>query len=299
VGMAADLKQGLPSSFFLSRRHLMCCVQNNHYFVKDTSSNGTYVRIGVNGQGERVELRAGDKFAVGRAWFMVMAINGNAAVNQAALLKRAEAGPAAPAAAEEELGSDEEYADSDDDLNSRVKLDGEATLVIAPLDKTLRKELRTTSFQAGGCIGTGTSGNRLVIKCDRKPSKYIHMAIASVSATHSRIVLEGGRFFLEDAGSAFGTYMGLRPKTPFEINAGDELMLGACRFRVRTIPLLISPIDGRFSGGDTVAATPLTAVPASLRSLASKAATAHACACARLLLLSGPLQRVCGPPFEG
>ena len=43
---------------------------------------------------------------------------------------------------------------------------------------------------------------------------------------HTRIVLEDGHFYLEDAKSAFGTYVGLPKKKFFELNGGDKLLLG-------------------------------------------------------------------------
>ena len=49
----------------------MVAVQNNHYFVKDTSKQGTYVRIGIHGKGSRVELVKNATFAVGGVWLKV------------------------------------------------------------------------------------------------------------------------------------------------------------------------------------------------------------------------------------
>ena len=71
--------------------------------------------------------------------------------------------------------------------------------------------------------------------------------VARAAAVHSRIVLEDGRFYLEDAGSAFGTYAGLNKGAYFEINGGDELMLAGARCKVMSWPFTFRPIDGILS----------------------------------------------------
>ena len=47
-----------------------------------------------------------------------------------------------------------------------------------------------------------------------------------VSPVHARIVLEDGHFYLEDAGSSFGTFVGLPKKKYFEVcDTGAPLTL--------------------------------------------------------------------------
>jgi len=240
----------LPSKMNISKAHMMVAVQNNHYFVKDTSKQGTYVRIGIHGKGSRVELVKNATFAVGGVWLKVVAIEGNAAVNAAEIAKMKEEAAAKEAAGEkvekakkkdDDLSSDEEYADdSDDDGKSgagakAVDDSKPAKLVLAGVDKKLKMK---ASFYETGCIGSDKA------KCERLTISETRAQSRKVDPVHSRIVFEDGRFYVEDAGSNFGTYIGIGKKSFFQIESGDTLLLARARFKVVMSPVAFRPLQG-------------------------------------------------------
>lgn len=66
----------------------------------------------------------------------------------------------------------------------------------------------------------------------------------SVSGVHSRILLEDGHFYLEDAGSKFGTFIGFPKKRFVQLAGGDQLMLGTARCRIEHYLGKFQLIDG-------------------------------------------------------
>ena len=61
---------------------------------------------------------------------------------------------------------------------------------------------------------------------------------------HTRIVLEDGHFYLESAGGAFGTYVGLPKKKFFQVTSGDNLLFGQCRCGIEVLPAAFVFLDG-------------------------------------------------------
>ena len=115
-----------PPSMEVSKHHVTVACMNNYYFIKDNNSKGgTYIRIGGSSKNKRIELHKGMTIAVGRIHLKVSSIEGDTAENRKARLeieeaekeKAAEAAEAAEKGAkkEEDLDSDEEYADDSDD----------------------------------------------------------------------------------------------------------------------------------------------------------------------------------------
>ena len=141
IGTDGSLDLNLPKKLMMSGKHAHVAVQNDFYFVRDHSTNGTFVRIGRGGRGVRVELFEGSTFAIGTCWFKVKAIRGDAKVNAAAIAKaKAEGTFTKERPKEEELGDDEEFAsDSDDEQGSATgHLAGPAALYLVPTDKNLK-----------------------------------------------------------------------------------------------------------------------------------------------------------------
>jgi FHA domain/DUF1707 SHOCT-like domain len=54
----------------------------------------------------------------------------------------------------------------------------------------------------------------------------------TVSRRHAELHVEEGRWMLRDLGSSNGTYVNGRRVMEAEVAAGDEIVLGACRFRL-------------------------------------------------------------------
>ena len=54
----------------------------------------------------------------------------------------------------------------------------------------------------------------------------------TVSRRHAELRLEDGSWMLRDLGSSNGTWVNGRRVVEAEVSAGDELCLGACRFRL-------------------------------------------------------------------
>jgi hypothetical protein len=54
----------------------------------------------------------------------------------------------------------------------------------------------------------------------------------TVSRRHAELRIEGGVWMLRDLGSSNGTYVNGRRVVEAEVVAGDEIALGACRFRL-------------------------------------------------------------------
>jgi len=219
---------------------------------KDSGSRrGTYIRIGHSKKNKRIELHKGMTFAVGRVHFKVQSIEGAAADNLEAKKKQEEEeAKAAKAKAEgkssgkeEELDSDEEYADDSDDDKStsttsgsrKGKLDGPPVMFLASLDKknhSIKGRIRETST-----IGTDKEKNKIAISAELGKEKM-------VDAVHTRICLEDGHFYLEDANSSFGTWVGLIKKCFFEVHVGDHIMLGSARCRIGMNVVPLQPIQG-------------------------------------------------------
>ena len=56
-----------------------------------------------------------------------------------------------------------------------------------------------------------------------------------VSRTHARIIMDNNRLYIEDLGSANGTYVRrerLHPNEPAVLRTGDELLLGRMRMQI-------------------------------------------------------------------
>ncbi|HIE38937.1 MAG TPA: FHA domain-containing protein [Anaerolineales bacterium] len=56
-----------------------------------------------------------------------------------------------------------------------------------------------------------------------------------VSRRHAKIIQRGGEFFIEDVGSANGTFLNdqrLTPYLPYPLNEGDEIQIGRLRLRI-------------------------------------------------------------------
>lgn len=70
--------------------------------------------------------------------------------------------------------------------------------------------------------GSDSNKNKIVVKEDLAKANQ-------VDAVHTRIVLEDGHFYLENAEGKMGTYVGLPKKKFFEINGGDQLLLGSAK----------------------------------------------------------------------
>lgn len=212
---------------------MVFAIQNGHYFLKDTSKQGTYVRIGQKKKTERIELVPNSSFAVGRVWLKVRQISGSDAPPSSA-------GGDEPAAAEpdkgakEELESDEEYADESDDEPTGSSTTGPATLWLEGVDKKLKIKGR---FTETGFIGSDKDKCGLVIKEERAKKRL-------VEPLHTKVICEDGKWYVEDAGSNFGTYMGLGRKTWFEVHAGDSIMLAGCRCTVARRGSVFRPLQG-------------------------------------------------------
>jgi len=64
------------------------------------------------------------------------------------------------------------------------------------------------------------------------PSADLVIPDPGVSRRHARLLREKGTVILEDLGSSNGTYVNGRRVMEAEVAAGDEIELGACRFRL-------------------------------------------------------------------
>ena len=248
VGRRGSWTNFFPDNKDVSKHHTTIAVLNNYYFMKDAGSRyGTYLRLESSGKNARVELHKGMIFAVGQVHLKVQSIEGDAADNQHAKRKaeakaiaNAEAARAARAttAPPEELGDDEEYADDDsesgDDDGKNAKLEGPPVLFLRSVDKRLqiRGRIRGTST-----IGAEAHVNKVQItEAIAKQKK--------VDGVHSRIVLEDGRFYLEDVSRGFGTYVGFPRKRFLQLNRGDQLLLGCARAKVESKALKLQLVDG-------------------------------------------------------
>ena len=242
-----------PSTLGVSKNHITVACLNNYYFIKDAGSKqGTYIRIGGSSKNKRIELHKGMSFAVGRMHFKISLIEGDAADNrvlkaqleQEAAEKMAK-GEASGKKKEDELESDEEFADDSDDDDGgskkssasgkkRGKLDGPAVMFLSSVDKKLnvKGRIRETST-----IGADKEKNKISLEPELAKDKL-------VDAVHTRICLEDGRFYLEDAGSKFGTWVGLPKKRWFEVNVGDSIMLGSARCRIGMNVNPFQPLQG-------------------------------------------------------
>jgi len=240
-----------PDNLDVSKQHATVACVNNYYFLKDASKMGSYVKL-TSGQNKRIELHKGMAFSVGRIGLKVQMIEGDAADNREIKkeIAAAEAAKAEKRGSEDaknkgaELESDEEFADTDDDdddassktkSGKRGKLDGPAVMFLVSVDKkgvNVKGRIRETST-----IGSDKDKNKISIPLELAKQK-------AVSTVHTRIVLEDGHFYLEDAGSSFGTWVGLPKKRFFELNSGDRLMFGGARCRIAYRLSPIQPLQG-------------------------------------------------------
>ena len=70
-------------------------------------------------------------------------------------------------------------------------------------------------------------------KLGRTADNDVVIKDASASRSHARVFEKGGRFFLEDLGSANGTKVNnapLKPKAPKEVKPGDTIAIGDWAF---------------------------------------------------------------------
>ena len=244
LGRAAP---GCPDKHWVSGTHVTFAIQNDYYFIKDVSKNGTYVRIGIKGKGERIELKPGNTFSVGQLWLKAKEITGNAAINRKQEeeeenslddkeeKEKPEKDEKDDADGDDDLDDDEEYADdSDDDGEVSKNLNKPAKMLLVSADKKLKLKC---NFSQTGFIGSDKEKCKLAIKEERAKKRH-------VEKVHSKIVVEDGRFYLEDAGSAFGTYFGLGKKAYFEMYDGDVFLLGGARFRCVRRKGVFRPLQG-------------------------------------------------------
>jgi len=240
----------LPGGYNLSKNHISIANQNHYHFIKDSSKQGTYVKIP---SGKRLELFKGSQFSVGRVWFKVANIEGNAPCNAAAALaeqetlqkqvaerRKSETAETSSKKKVEVLDSDEEYADSDDEGGRPGNYEGPATLIIASVDKKLgckEKISETTTIGRGGSNGVD-------IPKDPKGREKRTKMQAVQDGAHTKIIVEDGRFFIQDAGSSFGTYYGIGKRSYFQIADGDMIMMAGCRCKVSIRPFEIQPQQG-------------------------------------------------------
>ena len=235
-----------PAGKDVSKHHTTVACVNNYYFMKDAGSRkGTYFKLASSGKNKRVELHKGMTFAVGKVHLKVANIEGDAADNQeakaaaAAAAKEKEAAAAEKSGKKEDLDSDEEYADDSDDGGGggggkKTKLEGPPVLFLASVDKRqqIRGRIRETST-----IGAAKDSNKVQIKEEIAKEK-------AVSDVNTRIILEDGHFYLEDAGSKFGTFIGFPKKKLVQVTGGDQMMLGTARCQIEHYPGKMQFIDG-------------------------------------------------------
>ena len=109
-----------------------------------------------------------------------------------------------------------------------------AVMFLSSVNKkeNLKGRIRETST-----IGSHKEKNKIAI-----PEEYVKAK--KVDEVHTRIVLEDGHFYLENVSSNFGTYVGLPKKKYFEINGGDQLLLGGAKCQIESIPVAFYPLDG-------------------------------------------------------
>jgi hypothetical protein len=74
------------------------------------------------------------------------------------------------------------------------------------------------------------TGGRLLL--GRSPSCGLVFADDTVSRRHAELRLHEGRWILRDLGSSNGTWVNGRQVMEAEVAPGDEIHLGACRFRL-------------------------------------------------------------------
>ena len=233
-----------PDKKDVSKHHLTVACVNNHYFLKDAGSRrGSYIKLASSGKNKRVELHKGMTIAVGKIHLKVQSIEGSAADNQAAIeaaaKKKQDAEAAKNNAKDDDLDEDEEYADSDSDdggssAGKNVKLEGPPVLFFTSVNKKhqIKGRIRETST-----IGSGKEANKIQIKEELAKD-------GRVDAVHTRICLEDGRFYVEDAGSSFGTFVGFPKKKLVQVFGGDQLLLGSARAQVENFPGKFYFIDG-------------------------------------------------------
>jgi len=82
------------------------------------------------------------------------------------------------------------------------------------------------------CLGRLDAAHGVFPDLDLTPDGGL---VAGVSRRHAKICYQDGRFFLEDVGSANGTFVNgerLTPYLPYPLQAGDELRVGQVRLVV-------------------------------------------------------------------
>ena len=84
-------------------------------------------------------------------------------------------------------------------------------------------------------------------KLGRTADNDVVIKDASASRSHARVFEKGGKYFLEDVGSANGTKVNgaaLKPKAPRELKPGDKISIGDWAFTLGAPP----PPGGRRRG---------------------------------------------------
>ena len=80
-----------------------------------------------------------------------------------------------------------------------------------------------------GVLPPVTSGHVLL---GRSSACQLVFADDTVSRRHAELRIVEGRWMLRDLGSSNGTWVNGRRVVEAEVTAGDEIVLGACRFRL-------------------------------------------------------------------
>ncbi len=67
----------------------------------------------------------------------------------------------------------------------------------------------------------------------RSPTCTIRLADSFISAEHAHIWNRNGRWYVQDAGSTYGTYVNGQPaRDPVLVRSGDSIQLGPIRFKL-------------------------------------------------------------------
>lgn len=91
----------------------------------------------------------------------------------------------------------------------------------------------------------------------RQSTATLRIPLPSVSRQHCELVVEGPRVSVRDLGSSNGTYRNQERVTQAVLEAGDQLMIGACvmTLQIGGKPANVRP-PGMVSEGDPMAETP-------------------------------------------